>query len=100
VIIETGLLTDEEKARAVDVIFEAGGDYVKTCTGFLGSVATLHDVRLLYRASRGRLRVKASGGIRHALDALALVAAGASRLGTSSGDVIIEEYINLRGEER
>jgi deoxyribose-phosphate aldolase len=100
VIIETGLLTDEEKARAVDVIFEAGGDYVKTCTGFLGSVATVHDVRLLYRASRGRLRVKASGGIRHALDALALVAAGASRLGTSSGDVIIEEYMKLRGEEK
>ncbi|MCC6053494.1 MAG: deoxyribose-phosphate aldolase [Desulfurococcaceae archaeon] len=100
VIIETGLLTDEEKAKAVDVIFEAGGDYVKTCTGFLGSVATVHDVRLLYRASRGRLRVKASGGIRHALDALALVAAGASRLGTSSGDVIIEEYMKLRGEEK
>jgi deoxyribose-phosphate aldolase len=100
VIIETGLLTDEEKARAVDVIFEAGGDYVKTCTGFLGSVATVHDVRLLYRASRGRLRVKASGGIRHALDALALIAAGASRLGTSSGDVIIEEYMKLRGEEK
>jgi deoxyribose-phosphate aldolase len=100
VIIETGLLTDEEKIRAVDVIFEAGGDYVKTCTGFLGSVATVHDVRLLYRASRGKLRVKASGGIRHALDALALVAAGASRLGTSSGDVIIEEYMKLRGEER
>lgn len=100
VIIETGLLTDEEKARAVDVIFEAGGDYVKTCTGFLGSVATVHDVRLLYMASRGRLRVKASGGIRHALDALALIAAGASRLGTSSGDVIIEEYMKLRGEEK
>jgi deoxyribose-phosphate aldolase len=100
VIIETGLLTDEEKVKAIDVIFEARGDYVKTCTGFLGSVATVHDVALLYRASRGRLRVKASGGIRHALDALTLVAAGASRIGTSSGDKIIEEFMKLRGEEK
>jgi deoxyribose-phosphate aldolase len=98
VIIETGLLTDEEKVKAVELIVEAGGDYVKTCTGFLGSVATVHDTSLLYRASRGRIKVKASGGIRHALDALALIFAGASRIGTSSGDKILEEFMRLRGE--
>lgn len=96
VIIETGLLTDEEKLKSVDIIAEAGADYVKTCTGFLGSVATVHDVYLLFRASAGRLKVKASGGIRHAEDALAMIAAGASRIGTSSGDKIIEEFTRLK----
>lgn len=96
VIIETGLLTDEEKVQAVNIIAESGADFVKTCTGFLGSVATIHDVGLLYRASRGRLSVKASGGIRHALDALAMIGAGASRIGTSNGDKIIEEFIKIK----
>ena len=98
VIIETGLLSDEEKVKATELIIDAGADYVKTCTGFLGSVATVHDVSLLYRASKDRVKVKAAGGIRHALDALALIAAGASRIGTSSGDKIIEEFLKLRGE--
>ncbi len=98
VIIETGLLSDEEKIKATELIIDAGADYVKTCTGFLGSVATVHDVSLLYKTTRGRVKVKAAGGIRHALDALALIAAGASRIGTSSGDKIIEEFLKLRGE--
>lgn len=96
VIIETGLLTDEEKKKAVELIVEAKADFVKTCTGFLGSTATIHDVTLLYNASGNRIKVKASGGIRHALDALALINAGASRIGTSSGDKIIEEFIKLK----
>ncbi|MEM4489597.1 MAG: deoxyribose-phosphate aldolase [Desulfurococcaceae archaeon] len=95
VIIETGFLTDEEKIKATEIIIEAGADYVKTCTGFLGSVATVHDVVILRRSSKGKIGVKASGGIRHALDAIALISAGASRIGTSSGDKIIEEYIKL-----
>lgn len=98
VIIETGLLEDPEKVKAVDIVVKAGADFVKTCTGFLGSVATIHDVSLLAKASKGRVAVKASGGIRHALDALALISAGASRIGTSSGDKIMEEYIKLREE--
>lgn len=98
VIIETGLLEDEEKVKAVDIIVKAGADFVKTCTGFLGSVATVHDVSLLVRAGKGRISVKASGGIRHALDALAMISAGASRIGTSSGDKIMEEYIKLKEE--
>lgn len=96
VIIETGLLSDDEKVKSVDIIVEAGADYVKTCTGFLGGIATVHDVSLLYRASAGRVLVKASGGIRHAEDALAMIAAGASRIGTSSGDKIIEEFTRLK----
>lgn len=99
VIIETGFLTDEEKIKATEIIIEAGADYVKTCTGFLGSVATIHDVALLRKASRGKIGVKASGGIRHALDAIALINAGASRIGTSNGDKIMEEYIKLIEEK-
>lgn len=96
VIIETGLLSDFEKLKAVELIVESGADFVKTCTGFLGGIATIHDVALLHEVSKGRIQVKASGGIRHALDALALIMAGASRIGTSSGDKIVEEFIKLK----
>lgn len=96
VIIETGLLNDMEKVKATEIVADSGADFVKTCTGFLGGVATVHDVALLYSAGRGRVKVKASGGIRHALDALAMISAGASRIGTSSGDKIVEEFIRLK----
>lgn len=96
VIIETGLLTDEEKIKATQLALESGADYVKTCTGFLGGVATVHDVKFLKKASQGKLGVKASGGIRHALDAISMIIAGANRIGTSSGDKIIEEYLRLK----
>ncbi len=96
VIIETGLLNDEEKSMATELVAKAGADYVKTSTGFLGTGATVHDVALIYKASRGRVKVKASGGIRHALDALALIAAGASRIGTSAGDAIYREFVKLK----
>ena len=98
VIIEAGLLTDEEKVKAVEVIAKAGADYVKTSTGFIAGGATIHDVRLLYEASKGRLKVKASGGIRHAEDAIAMILAGADRIGTSTGTKIIEEFIRLRNK--
>ena len=96
VIIEAGLLTDEEKIRATKLVLQAGADYVKTSTGFTAGGATIHDVRLLYKAGEGRVKVKAAGGIRHALDVLAMIAAGASRIGTSTGDKIMEEYIRLK----
>ncbi len=96
VIIEAGLLTDEEKIKATKLVLQAGADYVKTSTGFTAGGATVHDVRLLYEAGEGRLKVKAAGGIRHALDALAMIAVGASRIGTSTGDKIMEEYIRLK----
>ncbi len=96
VIIEAGLLTDEEKVKATQLVLQAGADYVKTSTGFTAGGATVHDVRLLYQAGEGKLKVKAAGGIRHALDALAMIAAGASRIGTSTGDKIIEEYMRIK----
>lgn len=98
VIIETGLLSDEEKIKATELVIESGADFVKTSTGFLAGGATIHDVRLLYNVGRNKIKVKASGGIRHALDALALIVAGASRIGTSTGDKIIEEFISLKEE--
>ncbi len=96
VIIETGLLSDDEKVRAAGLVVRAGADYVKTCTGFLGGKATIHDVVLLKKTVGEKAGVKAAGGIRHAYDAVALILAGASRIGTSSGVKIIEEYKNLK----
>jgi deoxyribose-phosphate aldolase len=96
VIIETGLLSDDEKVKAARLVEASGADYVKTSTGFLGEGATVHDVRLLYTAVEGRIGVKASGGIRHALDALAMIDAGATRIGTSTGDRIMEEFDKLK----
>ena len=75
VILETHLLTDEEKLLACEISEKAGADFVKTSTGFLGGVATVEDVRLMRRAVT--IGVKASGGIRTASDALAMIEAGA-----------------------
>jgi len=94
VIIETILLTEEEKVLACKLSEEAGADFVKTSTGFLGGVATVADVALMRKTVR--IGVKASGGIRTAADAKTMIEAGADRLGTSSGVKIIRE---LRGEE-
>lgn len=93
VIIETILLTDDEKRIACELAENAGADFVKTSTGFLGGGATVADVALMRRAVK--IGVKASGGIRNAADARAMIEAGADRLGTSSGVSIIRE---LRGE--
>jgi deoxyribose-phosphate aldolase len=89
VILETALLTDEEKARGARLVVAAGADFVKTSTGFAKGGATVEDVQLLARAVAGRIGVKASGGIRDAATARALLAAGATRLGTSSGVAIV-----------
>ncbi len=92
VIIETCLLTDEEKIIASIISKEAGADFIKTSTGFSKGGATLFDVALMNYAVDGKIKVKASGGIRSREDALKMIAAGASRIGTSSGVKI------LRGE--
>jgi deoxyribose-phosphate aldolase len=89
VVLECGLLSDDEKRRAVELSATAGAAFVKTATGFLGSGATIHDVRLLRRAARSRLAVKATGGIRFFEDAVALLDAGASRLGTSHTQAVL-----------
>lgn len=90
VIIETALLTDEEKVVACLLAKEAGADFVKTSTGFSGGGATVHDVALMRRAVGPSLGVKASGGIHTHEEAAALVAAGATRIGASAGVKIIQ----------
>lgn len=89
VIIETCLLTDEEKIIASILSKEAGADFVKTSTGFSKGGATIYDVALMNFAVDSKIKVKASGGVRSKEDALKMIAAGASRIGTSSGVKII-----------
>jgi deoxyribose-phosphate aldolase len=91
VIIETGLLTDEEKITACRLAKEAGADFVKTSTGLLGGVATVKDVELMRKVVGKDMGVKAAGGIRTLKQALAIIKAGANRIGTSTGVAIIEE---------
>lgn len=89
VILETCLLTDEEKIRACKLVVEAGAHFVKTSTGFSKAGATLEDVKLLRREVGADVGVKASGGIRDSVTALAMIEAGATRLGTSNGVAIV-----------
>lgn len=90
VIIETVLLSDEEKVIACRIAEEAGANFVKTSTGFAGGGAAVKDVALMRRTVSRRVKVKASGGIRSYADAMAMIAAGAERLGTSASVAIIE----------
>lgn len=92
VILETCLLTREEKITACHLAVEAGMDYVKTSTGFNQAGATVEDVRLMKEAVAGRARVKASGGIRDWKATRALLEAGADRIGTSASLKILDEW--------
>lgn len=86
VIIETCLLSDEEKVRACKDAVAAGADFVKTSTGFSTGGATVADVKLMKKAVKGSsVKVKASGGVRTKEDMLAMIDAGAERIGTSHG---------------
>ena len=89
VIIETCLLTDEEKVRACIASKNAGADFVKTSTGFSSGGATAHDVALMRKTVGPDMGVKASGGVRTHEDLIAMVEAGANRIGTSNGTKII-----------
>ncbi len=91
VIIETALLTDEEKVRACLAAKNAGADFVKTSTGFAKGGATVDDVALMRRTVGTGLGVKASGGVKGIEDAKAMVAAGATRIGASVGVKIAQE---------
>ncbi|WP_298253400.1 deoxyribose-phosphate aldolase [uncultured Arthrobacter sp.] len=93
VIIETALLTDDQKILACEAAVEAGADFVKTSTGFNGGGATVEDVALMRRTVGPDLGVKASGGVRSLADARAMIEAGATRIGASSGVAIV------RGEQ-
>lgn len=91
VIIETGYLDPSQIERACVLAVEAGADFVKTCTGFGPRGATVEDVRIMRAAVGPEVGVKAAGGIRDLETALAMLEAGASRLGTSSGLEILEQ---------
>ncbi|MHC1717453.1 MAG: deoxyribose-phosphate aldolase [Acidaminococcaceae bacterium] len=94
VIIEAALLTDEEKRKACQLVIAGGAKFVKTSTGFAKSGATVSDVRLLKEEiGNSGLGIKAAGGIRDAVTARAMIEAGATRIGTSVGNLIVAEDI-------
>lgn len=92
VIFENCFLTDDEKRRLCEIALKARPDFIKTSTGCGTGGATLDDVRLMKACVGDELLIKAAGGIRSAKDALAMIGAGASRIGTSAGVKIVEEY--------
>jgi deoxyribose-phosphate aldolase len=98
VIIETALLTDEEKTRACLASKNAGADFVKTSTGFAKGGATVEDVRLMRRVVGSQLGVKASGGVKGIEDARAMFEAGATRIGASVGVKIAQEASGVKSE--
>ncbi|WP_414045634.1 deoxyribose-phosphate aldolase [Macrococcus equi] len=93
VIIETCLLTDEEKVRVCEIAKEVGADFVKTSTGFSSGGATVEDIQLMRKTVGADMGVKASGGVRSYEDVKAMIDAGATRIGASAGVQI------LKGEE-
>ncbi|WP_243386274.1 deoxyribose-phosphate aldolase [Bacillus kexueae] len=90
VIIETCLLTEEEKVKACELSVKAGADYVKTSTGFSTGGATVEDIQLMRKTVGPEIGVKASGGVRDRKGAEAMVEAGATRIGASSGVAIVK----------
>ena len=90
VIIETCLLTDEEKVKACEMSVKAGAHFVKTSTGFSTGGATVEDVRLMRQTVGETVGVKASGGVRTSEDMKAMLEAGANRIGTSGGVALVQ----------
>ncbi|MEM6591392.1 MAG: deoxyribose-phosphate aldolase, partial [Cyanobacteria bacterium P01_C01_bin.73] len=89
-ILEMAVLNESEKHLAAEICLDAGVQFLKTSTGWFGG-ATVADVKLLAEITRGQIGIKASGGIRSREQAIALVTAGATRLGTSRGAELIQE---------
>lgn len=96
VILETSYLTDQEKRTVCWLVVEAGAESVKTSTGCAVGGATVDDVRLMKQAVAGKAKVKASGGIRDWKTTLAMLEAGADRIGTSTSLKILEEWSAAR----
>ncbi|MCU0447855.1 MAG: deoxyribose-phosphate aldolase [Microscillaceae bacterium] len=96
VIIETAYLTDEEIIKTCKVCVDAGSDFIKTSTGFAPAGATAEHIRLIRQNAPAHVGVKASGGIKTLEQALAMIEAGADRLGTSSGVKIAEEWLQSK----
>ncbi len=99
VILETCFLSREEKVRACRLAVECGAAFVKTSTGFGSGGATVADVKLLSECAGSNVAVKASGGIRDTVTALAMIEAGARRLGTSSGVAIVRNHSLPRSQD-
>jgi deoxyribose-phosphate aldolase len=97
VILETALLSLEQKRLGCSLAVEAGARFVKTSTGFSGGGATVEDIRLMREAVGPKIGVKASGGIRDVATALAMIEAGANRLGTSAGVAIVQGHSGAAG---
>jgi deoxyribose-phosphate aldolase len=96
IIIETALLTDDEKVRACVIAKDAGADFVKTSTGFSKGGATAADIALMRRVVGGEMGVKASGGVRDLKQAQEMIQAGATRIGASVGVKIFQEAVGAR----
>lgn len=99
VILETGYLTTEEKIAACRIVLDGGAQFVKTSTGFGPGHATVEDVKLMRETVGAKFGVKAAGGIRDTQTALAMIEAGANRLGTSSGVAIVAGLTNPPGTQ-
>ena len=98
VILETCLLTQEEKIRACQIVVESGAKFVKTSTGFSTGGATIADVKLMRETVGPKFGVKASGGIRDTKTALAMIEAGATRLGTSASVAIVKGLAEIKSD--
>ena len=91
VIVETCLLTEEEKVKACEACIAANADYIKTSTGFSSGGAAVDDIRLFNNIANGRIKIKASGGIKTADQCIAMIDAGATRIGTKFSQHILDE---------
>lgn len=96
VIFENCYLTDDEKRKVAEIAKEVKPDFIKTSTGFGTGGATVEDVKLMKSVVGDEVKVKAAGGIKDLKTALAMIEAGAERLGTSAGVAIVEEYNNQK----
>ena len=96
VIFENCYLTDDEKVKVAEIAKEVKPDFIKTSTGFGTGGATVEDVKLMKSVVGDEVKVKAAGGIRDLKTALAMIEAGAERLGTSAGVAIVEEYMKQK----
>lgn len=99
VIIESPLLTTDEKSKAVELVIQSGAHFVKTSTGILAKTS-LHDVYMLVKLARNRIKVKAAGGFRSVVDALLAIAIGAERIGTSTATQLYREFLELKSKSR
>jgi len=91
VIVETGFLDDSEVTKACEIVRDAGADFIKTSTGFSQGGATVHNIKLMKSVLGDSLGIKASGGVRNYEQAVALIEAGATRIGASAGIAILQE---------